>query len=62
MAECEETKEGMTWLKTEIADYWAQRENIVDLALYLSGLSTPHWTRDAAAARLLAGAVDNDHV
>jgi len=62
VAEREETKEGMTWLKTEIADYWAQRENIVDLARYLSGLPMPHWARDVAAARLLAGAVENDHV
>ncbi|MBA3732637.1 MAG: hypothetical protein H0W93_09915, partial [Gammaproteobacteria bacterium] len=51
-----------TWLKTEIADYWAQRENIADLARYLIGLPMPHWARDVAAARLLAGAVENDHV
>jgi adenine-specific DNA methylase len=62
VAESEETREGMTWLKTEVKDYWAQRENIVALLEYLSRLPIEHWGADAAAARLLAGAVDNDHV
>ena len=62
VAESEETREGMTWLKTELPDYWAQRENIVTLARYLGNLPMEHWEKDAAAARLLAGAVENDHV
>ncbi|MGH8501567.1 MAG: anti-phage-associated DUF1156 domain-containing protein [Gammaproteobacteria bacterium] len=62
VAEHEETKQGMTWLKTEIADYWSQREKIIALARYLAGMPMPHWQRDAAAARLLAGAVENDHI
>jgi adenine-specific DNA methylase len=60
--ESEETREGMTWLKTEVKDYWAQRESIVALLEYLSRLPIEHWAGDTAAARLLAGAVDNDHV
>lgn len=62
VAESEETREGMTWLKTEVQDYWAERENIVALLEYLSRLAIEHWSEDAAAARLLAGAADNDHV
>lgn len=62
VAESEETREGITWLKTEISDYWAQRETLAVLLRYLGNTLIPHWERDAAAARLLAGAVDNDHV
>jgi putative DNA methylase len=62
VAESEETREGMTWLRTELPDYWAQRENILTLARYLGNLPMEHWEKDAAAARLLAGAVENDHV
>ena len=62
VAEREETAEGMTWLKTEVSDYWAQRQNIVTLLRYLARLPVAHWGQDAAAARLLAGAVENDHV
>ncbi len=62
VAESEETREGMTWLKTEMPDYWAQRETLAALLRYLGRTPVPHWAQDAAAARLLAGAVDNDHV
>lgn len=62
VAESDETRQGMTWIKTEIADYWPQRENILVLLRYLARLPIPHWQADAAAARLLAGAVENDHV
>jgi len=62
VAESEETREGMTWLRTEIKDYWAQRETLVALLRYFARMSVPHWQTDAAAAGLLAGAVDNDHV
>jgi putative DNA methylase len=62
IAESEEAKEGMTWLKTELPDYWTQRENIAALARYLGRLPMEHWEKDVAAARLLAGAVENDHV
>jgi hypothetical protein len=62
VAESEETREGMTWLKTEIKDYWAQREHIAALLRYLSKLGIAHWEMDSRAAGLLAGAVENDHV
>jgi adenine-specific DNA methylase len=62
VAESEETREGLTWLKTEMKDYWAQRESVKNLLEYLSRLPMEHWVDDAAAARLLAGAVNNDHV
>ena len=62
----EETRAGLDWLKTELADYWGSREKIIRLLDYLAGLrfvgSMPQWAKDAAAAGLLAGAVRNDHV
>lgn len=48
----------MTWLKTEVPGYWDQRLTaIVPLLDYLGRADTDHWGRDAAAARLLRGAV-----
>ena len=61
-ADQDNTKVGLTYLKTEIADYWAQRENLVEMLGFLGKLPIPHWTKDAEAARLLAGTVENDHV
>ncbi len=62
VAESEETREGMTWLKTEVKDYWAQRESLLALLEYIPRLSIAHWQTDAQAAKLLAGAVGNDHI
>jgi hypothetical protein len=42
--------------------YWDSREAIVAILRFLAGLSIAHWRQDAKAARLLAGAVENDHV
>jgi hypothetical protein len=53
-------------LKTELPDYWNQREKIIHLLDYLAALrrvsGLNHWQKDAEAANLLAGAVRNDHV
>ncbi len=38
----------------------AQRETLVALLRYLGNPTVPHWASDAAAARLLASAVDNN--
>ncbi len=61
-ADRDDTKVGLTYLKTEIPDYWAQRENLAGMLRFIGKLPIPHWGADAEAARLLAGAVDNDHV
>jgi hypothetical protein len=65
-ARSEETHAGLSYLKTELEDYWNQRTRIADILAYLARLrgveSMPHWESDAAAAGLLAGAVRNDHV
>jgi len=61
-ADQDDTKLGLTYLKTEITDYWAQRENLAGMLGFIGQLPMPHWEMDSEAARLLAGAVDNDHV
>jgi len=61
-AERDDIKVGLTYLKTELSDYWAQRENLAAMLGFIGKLSIPHWRADAEAARLLAGAAENDHV
>ena len=57
-----EVTDSLTWLHTEIADYWPQRAALAALLRWLAALAIDHWRADAAAARRLAGAVENDHV
>ena len=61
-AERDDTKVGLTYLKTEVADYWTHRETLMGMLAFLGRLPIPHWSADAQAARLLAGALENDHV
>jgi hypothetical protein len=61
-ADQDDTKVGLTYLKTEVADYWTHRETLRDMFAFLGRLPIPHWATDAGAARLLAGALENDHV
>lgn len=60
--ETEDVAESLTWLRTELPDYWNRRDALTTLLRYLSVLDSDHWRQDAAAARLVAGAVENDHV
>ena len=43
-------------------DYWQRREALVAVLRFLAALDTSHWRENAVAARLVAGAVENDHV
>ena len=61
-AESGEIAGGLTWLRTELDDYWPQRESLISVLRYLSAVGIDHWDEDADAARLVAGAVENDHV
>jgi len=63
VGETDRLDEGMRWLKDEITgDYWQQRSTIIAILRYLSNLPMDHWKDDSEAARLLAGAVENDSV
>ena len=61
-ADSAEVAGSLTWLRTELADYWPRRESLVAVLRYLAGIEINHWREDAAAARVVAGAVENDHV
>lgn len=60
----DEVQQGKNWLKNEVKDYWNQRTNLIEILRYLAtmGYKIDHWKKDAGAANLLAGAVQNDHV
>ena len=55
-------KDSLTWLRSELTDYWSQREALATVLHYLGTLDIDHWRHDASAARIVAGAVENDHV
>ena len=61
-AESGEVAHSLTWLRAELPGYWPQREALAAVLRYLAALDADHWSQDAAAARLVAGAVENDHV
>ena len=61
-AESGEVAGSLTWLRNELDDYWPQRESLISVLRYLSTVKIDHWDADADAARLVAGAVENDHV
>ena len=61
-AESGEVADSLTWLRAELPDYWPQREALAAILRYLASVDVDHWCEDAAAARLVAGAVENDHV
>ena len=60
--EDDDTGGGLTWLRTELPNYWSNREALIDILRYLAAIAIDHWREDATAARLVAGAVENDHV
>ena len=61
-AESGDVADSLTWLRAELSDYWPQREALASVLRYLAAIEVEHWRRDAAAARIVAGAVENDHV
>ena len=60
--ESEDVADSLTWLRDELTEYWPRRETLTAVLRYLAALPMDQWRPDAAAARLLAGAVENDHV
>ena len=40
-------KVGLTYFKTELPDYWAQRDNITGLLRFIARLPIEHWADDA---------------
>jgi putative DNA methylase len=63
-ARTREATSGRDWLKTELPDYWNQRKRLIVVLNYLAtmGIKLENWRQDGEAARLVAGAVENDHI
>lgn len=62
-----ETVNGRNWFRNELGSrYWAERKNLVGILNYFASFAhstnMPQWQKDASAAKLLAVAVENDHV
>ncbi len=54
--------DSLNWLRTEQPDYWSQRKALTTILQYFATIGIGHWRNDSVAARLVACAVDNDHV
>jgi adenine-specific DNA methylase len=54
---------GRMWLRNEVEGYWSHRKKLIEILEYLAamGRASEYWEEDAKAARLVAGAVENDH-
>lgn len=63
-ARTQEALTGRNWLRNEFPNYWNQRKALIVVLQYLAAMSkkSEHWQQDGEAARLVAGAVENDHV
>lgn len=63
-ARTHEAISGRNWLKTEFPDYWNQRKKLIIVLNYLAtmAIKSENWRQDGEAARLVAGAVENDHL
>ena len=45
-----EVAESLTWLRTELPDYWHQRESLTTVLRYFARVDIDHWHQDATAA------------
>ncbi|MCS3953028.1 anti-phage-associated DUF1156 domain-containing protein [Salinibacter ruber] len=59
----DDAQAGRLWLRNELPDYWGNRKKLIEVLSYLASMESvaEHWEEDAKAARLVAGAVENDH-
>jgi hypothetical protein len=59
----DDAQAGRLWLRNELPDYWGNRKKLIEILRYLGSMESvaEHWEEDAKAARLVAGAVENDH-
>ncbi|HAG11397.1 MAG TPA: DNA methylase [Desulfotomaculum sp.] len=62
-----EIAQGRNWFYNELQGlYWNKRQTIIQILHYLAALGSnknmPHWRDDSNVARILAGALKNDHI
>jgi len=61
-ADQDNTKVGLNYLQDRDSRLLGATRQPAGMLGFLGKLPILHWTKDAEAARLLAGAVENDHV
>lgn len=63
ISKADDVQAGKSWLRTELRDYWNNRRHLIEVCKYLAGVSSgmESWNKDVQSARLLAGALENDH-
>ena len=49
--ETDDVADSLTWLRTELADYWPRRESLVGVLRYLGAIQIGHWRQDAKGRR-----------
>ena len=58
-----EIDDGKSWLRMQLMnEYWGHRKTLMEILHYLEKLEMLHWEKESSAARLLAGAIENDHI
>lgn len=60
----EDAQAGKSWFRNELPDYWNSKSQIEELLDYFSTMAIKllNWKNDSEAARILLGAVKNDHI
>ena len=62
----EDANKGLNWLKTEVNDYWNNRNMLVEILNYLSKVevidSMEHWKECAHEAFILKNLLENDSI
>jgi len=53
--------EGKRYLRAELPNYWDRRTVLVEILNFIGRMTPEHWAKDAPMAKILAGAVENDH-
>lgn len=63
VARSEDVKDGLTWLRNEVPNYWNVRKSLIEILRYFSKLEYvgTRWNADAKSALILAWALENDH-
>ncbi|MCZ7647982.1 MAG: DUF1156 domain-containing protein [Planctomycetota bacterium] len=57
----DDASEGKRYLRSELPNYWERRGILVQVLQFIGRMTPEHWAKDAAMAKILAGAVENDH-
>jgi putative DNA methylase len=60
----EDVQDGKNWIRNEVKGYWQGRKALIAILQFLASVGgrIEHWNKDAEAAALVAGVIENDHI